>query len=240
MSSIPSRGKTLPIDFTLSWIKAHLDVIGVDGTGAICNYDTSNWCPDPLPNPLHLYNLKAIPSGKTINLEPVDYWIIEQVRSSFNGYYGEQAANRLSEIVGFEWWSYLNDLIGNNLIAPYKYRELKSLDIHQLTSQQFTEQRIRLATKNFAKRIKSSGGVLVTLDEFDTGMQITFSECPFCANGLPACNILFGVVQGMLLHLFGIQPVIKDIDGESVSNKTLKINQMVQYQLMDNDSHMGV
>jgi hypothetical protein len=215
-----------------------LDVLGSDGSWAICNYYLRNWYSDPLPNPLYSYHLKAIPSGKTINLEPVDYWVLEQVRRAFNDYYGERAANRLSEIVGLEWWSYLNDLIGNNIIPPYTYSKLHSEDLYKLTPPQFTEHRIRLAVSNFAKKMKSSGGVLVALDEFDTGMQITFSECPFCANGLPACNILFGVVQGMLLHLFGIPPLIKDVSGKPFFDVTSEKIHEVQYQLVENDSHV--
>lgn len=238
MPFLPLRGKTLPVEFAYEWIKAHIDVLWESGAAAVVNYKLLEWYPNADLSPLYPYYHKASTNKHDLKLEPIDYWYFEQMRQALDAYYGERASYCLAARIGFAWWSYLNDLIGDNIIPSYSYRELISVGIHKLTSQQLAEHRIRLAVNKFAEKMETKGRISTTLNDFDTGVQITFSQCPFCANGLPECNILYGVVQGMLLHLFGIQPVIKDRDGELIFSAASEIGQQVQYQLVDNDSHL--
>jgi hypothetical protein len=236
--SIPLKGKTLPINFTQSWVQAYFDILWANtglGTWGITFRD---WFSSQEDMPLYAYY-----KNNSSQFEPVDYWFFEQTRKGLDNYIGERSAYRRSEVIGFEWWSYLNDIIGNNIIPPYQFlpplSNPLSEEIYELTPQQFTEYRIRLAVSNFAKNMEAYGGIICKLDQVDRGLQISFPECPFCANELPGCNILFGVVQGMLLHLCGILPVFKwGGEGKLIFSAALDTTQRMQYQLVENDSHL--
>lgn len=249
-SPLPLRGKTLPTNFTYGWVQAYFDILWVDI--AIGNFNGAfgvNYNIRVKDMLLYLYYECACHQMKSVQLEPIDYWFFEQTRKGLNAYIGERAASDRSMMIGFEWWSYLNDIIGHNLIPPHKFRnpsssgiyyeELKSpTGIHELTPPQFTHHRIGVAARNFAKKVKTAGGILTQLDEIEGGLYLTFPQCPFCANELPKCNILFGLVQGMLMHQCGIQPVLETgKENELLFKTALHVTQRMEYRLVDGDSH---
>lgn len=201
----PLRGKTLPVDFTQSWVQAYFDILWASTAIGTWGITFRDWFPNLENMPLYPYYTHS--ANDPSHLEPVDYWFFQQTRIGLNEYIGEDAADERFEIIGLEWWSYLNNIIGKSIIPPYQYKiplsNPLSEEICELTPQQFAEHRIRLAVSNFAKNMQGDGRIICKLDKFDRGLQLSFPECPFCANELPRCNILFGVVQGMLLHLCG-------------------------------------
>lgn len=234
-SSLPLRGKTLSVNFTHGWVQAYFDILWVDtGLGNFLWSFRRDWYSDIKDMPLYPYH-----KNNSSQFEPVDYWFFEQTRKGLDGYIGERAAGQRSGIIGFEWWSHLNGEIGDSIIPPFKYSKLWSDGICELTPQQLAEYRIRLAVSNFAKNMETNGGILSRLDELERGLQISFPECPFCANDLPECNMLFGLVQGMLLHQCGLQPILSGWkEGELIFRAALDTTQRVQYHLKDNDSHV--
>jgi hypothetical protein len=231
---MPLRGKTLPINFTQSWVQAYFDILwGSTGLGT-WGITFRDWFSNLEDMPLYPYY-----KNNSSQFKPIDYWFFQQTRKGLNDYIGERSASRRSEIIGFEWWSYLNELIGHNIIPPHKFSNPLSEEIYDFTPQQLTEYRLRLAVSNFAKNMETYGGILSKLEELERGLQITFSKCPFCANDLPGCNILFGLVQGMLLHLYGIPPLLKSgNEGKLIFSAASDITQRVQYQLVNTDSHL--
>jgi hypothetical protein len=232
--SLPLRGKTLPINFTQSWVQAYFNVLWASKGLGTWGIAFREWSASWINLPLHPYY-----KNNSAQFEPVDYWFFEQTRRGLNDYLGELAASQYSGKIGFEWWYYLNDEIGHSILPPYKYENLWTESICEFTPQQLREARLRLAVVNFAKNMERGGGILSEVEEIDRGVQLSFPQCPFCANQLAECNMLFGVVQGMLFHLFGIQPILKaGLKEELIFKTALDPTRKVHYHLVNNDSHL--
>lgn len=221
----PFRGKTLPVDFTYGLMQAHLELFLQDIVLGILGVSFQDLFSTVADVPLYAYVTQANYSSNNIefyhNFKPVDYWYLEQMRKGFIEYYGPHSAPR-AQLIGSVWWASRRTVLsrGGGL---YDLQYLIGFDIVQSLRQVFhmkhpdyyslnplgRKNLIQVACQTFSDKLQSESGLACRITEHHTGFLITFPDCPFCANKLPTCNILFGVVQGLLLWLLGIRPNVK-------------------------------
>jgi hypothetical protein len=257
MLPLTLRGKTFPVNFTHGWIQTHLNVLGADGVPGLIGFGFREWFSKIGDVPLYQYYRywwdKTIKSDDKCeyNFEPIDYWFLEQMRKSLDTYYGPAASIRIAPRLGANWWG--NSVFHTSWQVLYNLPYLLGFDATWLEVDQDTNSQspaykptplirmqrlIRLASHRFIDKMQNNGGIAGTLVEHDTGLLITFPDCPFCANQLPECNILFGVVQGMLRWISDTQSSVTPSDEENMFILAREGTKMVEFQLVDNDSHL--
>lgn len=254
---LEQRGKSIPVPFIKGLMGAIIDIFGY-GAGAPDLLRLS--VDDKLPpmqhwqdwlwlvatfNPLCAYYRSDLGTP-----EPIDYRFLERLRQAIVTLYPQGHAF-LSQRIGWSWW--VNDYpLARRWYSSYSMQHLLGPVIVQ-TLQQTTvppppddhagiarfvwteEQRVRLACRQFVQALQSDGGISCTIVEHERALLIWFTDCPFCANRLPECGILFGLVERMILWLYGERHVDKVSRTHSVCAEIT--NGLLSVRTVRDDSH---
>lgn len=86
-----------------------------------------------------------------------------------------------------------------------------------------------IACRAFATALLQEGGIECQVESTQQGTTVSFPSCPFCANRLPSCNLLRGVVEAMLLWAYR-QPNLESLT-------TALAGYRLEMRLWNTDSH---
>jgi hypothetical protein len=219
------RGKTLPVVFTKGLMGAIIDIFGYSGGAPeLLRLTVADILPTlqrwqnwfslvAILNPLCAYYRSDLGHP-----EPVDYAFLERLRHAIDQLYPQGGAY-LAQQIGWSWWindfplarrwysSYgLHHLLGTTIVQTLQQTTFQAPSGKHVDEARFLwseQQRVRTACRSFAQAIQQESGIVCTIKEWERVLLIHFSECPFCANALPDCNIFFGLVERMILWLYG-------------------------------------
>lgn len=225
------RGKTLPVAFTKGLIGSIIDIFGYEsGAPELLQLSVADTLPEmrhwqdwfslvATLNPLYAYYRSdlGIP-------EPVDYSFLDRLRRAIDKLYPHGDAY-LAQQIGWSWWmndyplarrwysSYsLQHVAGSAIVQALQQTKLQPPPTAHDGEARFVwaeEQRIRIACRKFAQVIQHEGGIACTIKERERALLVHFTDCPFCANKMPDCGILFGLIERMLLWLYGERHIDK-------------------------------
>ncbi|NJN93247.1 MAG: hypothetical protein HC875_03700 [Anaerolineales bacterium] len=259
--SLPLRGKTLPVDFTYGLMQAQLELFWLDAVIGILGVSFRDWFSTVTDVPLYAYIKKsdASYSSSDFNIyqtfQPIDYWFLEQMRRGLTEYHGQAGSSSSAQLIGATWWASKHGILSQGE-GLYNLQYLIGFDIVQSLRQVLQNPNTKhpdyynlnplgrkyltlVAFQTFSNRLQSEAGLICKVVEYDAGLFVTFPDCPFCDNKLPTCNILFGVVQGLLLWLFGITLNVNamEIKG-SIFDSVVDDKKLARVYLSNNDSHI--
>lgn len=251
------RAKSLPVDFVHGLMGAIIDIFGRGGgTPELLYLSVKDLMPRQhyqhtwqqsvaALNPLYNYYL-----GKTSLLEPVDYAFLERLRYAMDKMYPQGSAY-LEQQIGWSWW--LNDYpIVKRQYSNFSLQHLLGAEItHALRTMSIAEypmqttfsdtsrfiweeqQRVRVACRTFAQSLHYKGGIICNVKEGPQHVLLSFTDCPFCSGKRHDCSILLGVVQRMVLWLYGdrfsrgsggLHPSFREISDGLLTIRTVQEN----------------
>lgn len=165
---------------------------------------------DVAPEQLVQYNpLYAYTRQSTVERGVVNYIYVSKLfdmLERLNQTHHNNSFNR--EMIGRSWWrgippivqnrSYrynLQRIVGSKLLSLYDNVDLFAMESPEPL-------RLRFACRIFAKVLIEDIGIQCQVDARYTTTLLTFPDCPFCANKLSECRVLFGVVKAFILWLY--------------------------------------
>lgn len=253
------QGKTMPVDFVEGFMGAIIDIFGYGGGAPELLHLSIK---DLLPRHSYdrawrktaaaLNHLYPYYNGKFGTREPVDYVFLVRTRRAMDAMYPQGSAY-LAQQIGWSWWS--NDYpVVKRYYSNYSLQYLLGSDIAQLLRQTVLpqppahiagvsrfvwgeQQRVRIAARTFAQQIQHRAGIECIVRENERHLFLLFSSCPFCMDNRPDCQILYGVVQRMLLWLYGDKHLQNTVRGTHPPSLREVTNNVLDMQAVQGNSH---
>ena len=228
MATSPQDINALPVSVAKGLIAGFVEVLGSSGTHALLNWMVRERYPaftDALPEPHQLAQFNPLfPYYRDLFGAPlaVPYLYLALLRQGLDVFY-PQNVPQLAHAIGIHWWmgeppiqqnrsqkDTLNYLMTNTLLDQlYTARQDFISQIRPSLSGKLSvspspDERWLLtrATHAFAYTFQTTTGIAATVTNNSQTVDIRFSNCPFCNNRLPHCNVLPGVFQAFLLWLY--------------------------------------
>lgn len=258
-AQVQQRGHTLPSPFVKGLMGALIALFGYDGgTPELLQFSVVDVLPalkrwndwlalTATVNPLCAYYRSDLGVP-----EPVDYAYLERLRQAISSRY-PQGHTYLARQLGWHWWrtdypltrrwysSYsLQHLVGSEIVRSLQHMTLPPPPTYPVVDKRFAwaeEQRVRTACRSFAHTLQNNAGIACKVKEGNRALLVRFPNCPFCANTMADCGILFGLVERMLLWLASDQPTHIVVRGQHIAGWSDITDGLIDVRPVDDDHH---
>lgn len=226
----PPEYPALPIPFVKGLMAGVVTMLGASGgTPALLQWMIGETFPqhqETLPhpnqlatfNPLYPYYRQSF--GQPV---PVPYHYLTYLRQGLDVLYTPRVGATMALRVGQHWWQgeppiqqhrsnkdTLQYLLTPSILDVLHDARLEYIDkIRPITpGQAHTPLEpdeplfLGIACRAFAAALLQEGGIECEVESTQQGTTVSFTSCPFCANQLPSCSLLCGVVEAMLLWAY--------------------------------------
>jgi hypothetical protein len=214
-----SSGKVLPFIFTRGYLYSFEGLVGRPNFISYFEASAQVLVPDKDIREKWLRPLRDYLVYEMTDYEPLDYIYLALFQEGLKLAYANEpyrdafVANRTSDI-GQQWWFGVPPVFSaqertslHYLLAPYV---LQRLDMFKLghegvgsDSLKTFEELARLGIQIFVDELHNQSNITCSVQRFNNDSTVIIEDCPFCFEQSSLCRVFYGVIEGLLIWLYG-------------------------------------